>query len=163
MINSDLSNTVLVRAIHGGFRRRAAGFTLIELMVVVAIIAILSAVAYASYNEAVWKSHRRAGAACAVEAAQFMERFYTTNLRYDQTLAGAAVVLPVLPCAADSQYLLSLNNLAPTTYTIDATPNATQATRDNPSGGAPRCGVLSINQANVKTESGSETPAVCWN
>lgn len=137
--------------------RRAAGFTLIEMLIVVAIIAILSAVAYASYNEAVWKSHRRAGAACAVEAAQFMERFYTTNLRYDQTLAGAGVALPVLPCAADSDYVLSLNNLTATAYTIDATPDVTQATRDKG-----RCAVLSINQANLKTESGTATPAVCW-
>lgn len=139
-------------------RRHAAGFTLIELLVVVAIVAILSAVAYASYNEAVWKSHRRAGAACAIEAAQFMERFYTTNLRYDRTLAGAGVALPVLPCAADAQYALSLDNLTATTYTIDATPDPTQTTRDKG-----RCRVLSINQANVKTESGSETAAVCWN
>ncbi|MGE3106283.1 MAG: type IV pilin protein [Lysobacterales bacterium] len=150
---------VLNRTIPNHARRRAAGFTLIELLVVVAIIAILAAVASASYNEAVWKSHRRAGAACAVEAAQFMERFYTTNLRYDQTLAGAGVALPGLPCAADSQYVMSLNNVTPTTYTINATPDLqrTQSARDKG-----RCAVLSINQANVKSSSGSEPVAVCW-
>ncbi|MGE3106594.1 MAG: type IV pilin protein [Lysobacterales bacterium] len=162
MTNTNAQTVVRPRICSGHPRRLSAGFTLVEILIVLAIVAILSAVAYASYNEAVWKSHRRAGAACAVEAAQFMERFYTTNLRYDQTLAGAGVALPVLPCAADSDYVLSLAaGTTPTTYTINATPNPTQTTRDN-RGGVPRCGVLSINQANVKTESGSETPAVCW-
>ena len=147
-----------LRSLPSGQPGRRAGFTLIELLVVVAIVAILSAVAYASYNEAVWKSHRRAGAACAVEAAQFMERFYTTNLRYDQTLAGVAVALPVLPCAADANYVMSLAaGVTATTYTINATPNATQNTRDKN-----RCRVLSINQANVKATTGTETAAVCW-
>ena len=138
-------------------RHRAAGFTLIEMMVVVAIVAILSAVAYASYNESVWKTHRREGAACAVEAAQFMERFYTTNLRYNTDLAGVAAALPALPCAAQAKYAYTLANLAPTTYTIDATPDEQQTASDKG-----RCNVLSINQANVKTETGSETAAFCW-
>jgi type IV pilus assembly protein PilE len=135
-----------------------AGFTLIELLVVLAIVAILAAVAYASYNEAVWKSRRRAGAACAVEAAQFMERFYTTNLRYHQNLAGVAAVLPALPCAAQTNYAYTLANLTATTYTINATPNVQQA-----GGDAGRCAVLSINQANLKTTTGTETAAFCWN
>lgn len=137
--------------------RPAAGFTLIEMLVVLAIVAILSAVAYASYNESVWKTHRREGATCAVEAAQFMERFYTTNLRYNTDLAGVAAVLPALPCAAQANYAYTLVNLAPTTYTINATPNALQTLRDKG-----RCSVLSINQANVKTETGTETAAFCW-
>lgn len=156
MIHANARNWVPVQG-TGGHRRNQAGFTLIELLIVVAIVAILSAVAYASYNEAVWKSHRRNGAACAIQAAQFMERFYTTNLRYDQTLAGAAVALPNLTCAADANYVLSLTGVTPTTYTINVTPDAIQTPRDRG-----RCAMLSINQANVKVTSGTQPVAVCW-
>ena len=60
--------------------QRARGFTLIELMVVVAIIAILAAIAYPSYTNHVVKTRRAAATACVMEAAHFMERYYTTNL-----------------------------------------------------------------------------------
>lgn len=52
-------------------RRSVAGFTLIELMIVVAIVAILASVAYASYDFAMIKGRRSAAAGCALEGAQF--------------------------------------------------------------------------------------------
>ena len=57
------------------------------------IMAILATVAYSAYRDSVVKSKRKAAAGCAIEAAQFMERFYTTNMTYQ----GAA--LPALGCA----------------------------------------------------------------
>ena len=72
-------------------RTRHTGFTLIEVMIVVAVIGILAAIAYPSYQESVTKTRRSAAQGCLVEMAQFMERFYTTNMRYDQTAAGVAV------------------------------------------------------------------------
>ena len=71
------------------------GFTLVEVMVVVAIIGILAAIAYPSYQDSVVKSKRGAAVSCLMEQVQFMERFYSTNLRYDQTTAGAPVGLPL--------------------------------------------------------------------
>ena len=72
--------------------RRSAGFTLVELMIVVAIIAILGSIAYPSYIDHVRKTRRAAAAGCVMEANQFMERYYTTNMTY----LGAA--LPALGC-----------------------------------------------------------------
>src|SRR5690606_33544431 len=67
-------------------RRRAAarpaGFSLIELMIVVAIIAIIASVAYPSYRQHVIKSRRAAVTSCLLQHAQLMERHYTTNLTY---------------------------------------------------------------------------------
>jgi type IV pilus assembly protein PilE len=67
------------------------GFTLIELMIVVAVIAILSALVYPSYKEYVAKSRRAEAKTVLLSAQQWMERFYTENFRYDQNSAGTAV------------------------------------------------------------------------
>ena len=62
--------------------RLEAGFTLIELMIVVVIIGILSAIAYPNYTQYVIDSRRATAAACLTQQAQVLERFFTTNLTY---------------------------------------------------------------------------------
>jgi type IV pilus assembly protein PilE len=136
------------------------GFTLIELMIVVAIVAILAAIAYPSYTNHITKTRRAAGAACAMEAAQFMERFYTTNLRYDETRTGTAVALPQTQCANEISQFYSIALKAGTTasaYTIEATPQGSQDERDK------KCGKLTIDQKGTKTEGGTASNASeCW-
>ena len=133
--------------------RSRLGFTLIELMITVAIVGILSAIAYPSYQQHVMKSRRGEAKACVLEMAQFMERFYTTN----RTYAGA--VLPAPQCTLDLQafyaFALPAGTLTATTYTIDATPIGAQVNDV-------RCDVLSLDQAGRKTISGTSTVAECW-
>ena len=71
--------------------RKHQGFTLIELMIVVAVIGILASIAYPSYREYVAKSRRAEAKTGLLSAQQWMERFYTENFRYDQNSAGTAV------------------------------------------------------------------------
>ena len=71
--------------------RKHQGFTLIELMIVVAVIGILASIAYPSYREYVAKSRRAEAKTVLLSAQQWMERFYTENFRYDQNSAGTAV------------------------------------------------------------------------
>lgn len=128
--------------------RKAGGFTLIELMVVVAIIGILASIAYPSYVQHMVKARRVAGATCLMEAAQFMERYYTTNMAY------TGVVLPVTACMQEvaDHYAIELSGAAgAATFTLTATPTpgSTQASNDG------QCGTLSINQAGVRSVSGS--------
>lgn len=131
--------------------RRQRGVTLVELMVVTAIVAILAAIAYPSYQRYVARTNRNAAAACLSQQAQFMERYYTTNLRY----TGAA--LPAGGCQTESNmaryYTFSVTNLAQSTYTVRAAPTTTQTARD-----AIQCGTLTIDQRGTRTP----TNSACW-
>lgn len=132
--------------------RRAAGFTLIEVMIVVLIVGILAAIAMAGYDWAVVKSRRSAAAACALDAAQWMERRYTTRLTY------ADAELPDRQCASDlaAFYAFQLDEVSATAYTVEAVPQGVQASRDA------RCGTLSITHTGEKSVSGTGTSAECW-
>jgi len=148
---------------------RSRGFTLIELMIVVAIIAILAAIAYPTYVNYITKTRRAAATACLSEYANYMERYYTTNLRYDQDTSGTADDLTkvILDCAALSQTgqyysyaFAAAPALSSTGYKIIATPKSIQLTRDT------TCGVLGIDQAGQRyyqsTLSDTAGLAVCW-
>lgn len=73
------------------YLRMKLGFTLIEMMITVAIIAIIASLAYPSYSEYVAKSRRSEAKTVLLAAQQWMERFYSENFRYDQNSAGTAV------------------------------------------------------------------------
>jgi len=148
---------------------RSRGFTLIELMIVVAIIAILSAIAYPTYVNYITKTRRAAATACLSEYANYMERFYTTNLRYDQDTSGTSndVTKVILDCAAQSQtgqYYSYASAAAPplsqTAYKIIATPKDIQLARDT------TCGILGIDQSGQRFYKGTSKDAaglaVCW-
>ncbi|WP_425479074.1 type IV pilin protein [Pseudoxanthomonas spadix] len=146
--NTDMKHRCPVRR-HG----HVAGFTLIELMIVVAIIAILAAIALASYQSQVVKSRRAAAASCLQQGAQFMERYYTINLSY----ANA----PRPDCDADVRAHYAQPDFVGTpaakTYTLQIVPTGAQASKDT------LCGTLSINQQGVRGEGGTATAAdQCW-
>ncbi|MBT3066086.1 type IV pilin protein [Rhodoferax sp. U11-2br] len=135
-------------------KRSHAGFTLIELMITVAIIGILAAIALPSYQQHVLRTRRVTAGACLMEMAQFMERQYATAMSY-------AVALPTDRTSCDNDlagsYVFAFANTQPTTttYTINATPSGAQSSDT-------RCGTLSITQAGVKGVSGTSSAAECW-
>ncbi len=126
----------------------ASGFTLIELMITVAIVAIIAAIAYPSYQNYVIRTHRTSAQSCLSEQAQFMERYYTSNLTY----AGAA---PAAACTADgalaARYTFTTANLDASTYTLSAAPKGPQA-KDA------KCGTLTIDHTGARGAAASD----CW-
>lgn len=142
---------------QGAFR--AGGFSLIELMVVLAIAGILAAIAIPSYMRHTIKTHRVAAEGCLSEYANYMERYYTTNLRYDQAPDATANTLPALTCQQQSanyyDFALPAASLKPSEYVVTATPKGTQQTRDT------QCGTLSLDQTGARGASGPGG-ATCW-
>lgn len=136
---------------------KQAGFTLIEVMIVVAIIGILTAVALPSYNEYVRRGDRASARAALLEAQQFMERYYAANSRYTTTDAGTTS--PALPARLQAvptespKYDLALSAPAVNSYTLTATPRV----------GDTKCGNLTLTNTGVKGRTGSgATVQECW-
>ena len=76
------------------YRRKSAGFTLIEVMIVVAIVGILAAVAYPSYIDSVRKGKRAEARAALMNLLQQQERYFTQNNSYETFAVGAAGTNP---------------------------------------------------------------------
>ena len=136
--------------------KKPGGFTLIELMIVVAIVGILAAIAYPSYQEHVRKSQRADAQAVLLEGAQFMERYYTVNNDYSVPnatwAASGLTVSPKGAAAANIRYNIALVGGA-TTFTLTANPV--------PANADPRCGALSVNQAGTKGSATNDNE-YCW-
>lgn len=132
------------------FHKSHSGFTLIELMIVVAIIGILAAIAYPNYTQYVIRSKRTDAQAIMMENAQFLERYFTTNGKY------SLAVLPKTqsPESGTASYTISTPTLTATTYTIQAQPTGSFSDA--------QCGTLTIDHTGIRTESGSGSLGDCW-
>ena len=126
-------------------KKTSRGFTLIELMIVIAIIGILASVAYPSYTRSVQKSKRADGIGGLLPLAGRMEEFYMNANTYD----GATVANPTSP---DGYYTLSITEQTDFGYTLTAT--------TIPVGADTECGNLILNSLGQKTDSAGN--GNCW-
>ena len=130
--------------------KHSAGFTLIELMIVVAIIAILTAIAYPAYNKYVLRSRRSDAYAALNQGQAVMERCYAQYFSYAPTTATCPAVPTTSP---EGYYSVVASKVTATTYTLTATAVGAQAADTG-------CATLSLNQAGNKTSTGGS--ANCW-
>jgi type IV pilus assembly protein PilE len=146
--------------------RTRRGFTLIEVMIVVAIVGILAAIAYPMYRDQVMSGNRAEGKAALLKTAQLEERWYTSNGVYTGTLGqlygiGGATITsnenPALPGRYNIAIVPDAGALGYAQgYTLTATPVA---------GADTICGNLSLTSTGVRTFTGtgpSATVAKCW-
>jgi type IV pilus assembly protein PilE len=138
--------------------RTSQGFTLIELMIVVAVVAILAAIALPSYNAYVERSHRANARGALLQASQWMERAATAQGRYPAATDIPAGILRV----EGGRYTVSFTvSAAGGTYTAVATPLAPQVND--------RCAGFVLNQAGTRSQTPTAvvtaplTAAECWN
>ncbi len=142
--------------------RQNKGFSLIELMIVVAVVGVLAAVAYPSYQSSVRKSNRQVVKTVLLEVLGRQEQYFVnmksyatdlTNLNYPAN--GFYVNNEGTPQAASSgsTYLIQLSAAAATSYTVQAVPQNIQTADTG-------CGSLSITDTGTRSVSGSSTD--CW-
>lgn len=109
-------------------RRPTTGFTLIELMIVVAIVAILASIALPSYSSYIKRANRADARTQLLQVAQFMQRFYAANDSYAADRAGTAVIdvvpgnLKQSPADTTALYTLSIPAATASAFTLKMNP-----------------------------------------
>jgi type IV pilus assembly protein PilE len=142
--------------------KEAKGFTLIELMIVVAIIGIIAAIGYPSYQESSAKARRGVAQGAMMGLSSALERYYTQNNHYsDAADAGAdtgapAATLYTFETNVSDFYTITISAVgdadAAQTYTLSAVPTGGMT--------GDRCGTMTLNSAGVKTHAAGQTD--CW-
>jgi type IV pilus assembly protein PilE len=123
-------------------------FTLIELMVTVAIVGILASIAYPSYQDSVMKSRRVDAQGALLAYANTMERHFTVNNKYTDAPTSPGTAYYDITVSAEPAVTAS-------TYTLNAAPKGVQVND--------KCGTLTLKHTGVKgfTGTGGST-ALCW-
>jgi type IV pilus assembly protein PilE len=129
------------------------GFTIIEVVIVCAIVAILAAIALPSYLSSVQKSRRSDAKSALVGAAGQLERYFTERNTYATATLGSSGVYP--STSLNGYYTITFGSQTATTYSLSATPAGQQV-------GDP-CGTFTYTDQGVKGVSGASKPvSECW-
>ncbi|MDR3393176.1 MAG: type IV pilin protein [Sulfuriferula sp.] len=131
------------------------GFSLIELMIVVAIVAILAAIALPSYQSYVLKSHRTTAVNALMDLASREARYYTTNNVYTNSLVTLGYAADPTPVSDANNYYydLSITAANATSFSLQAAPTGNQANDT--------CGTFTYTDLGVKGV-GAGTVSDCW-
>ncbi len=137
-------------------QKRLAGYTLIEVMITVAILGIITAIAYPSYITYATDARRTDGQAMLLDLMAREERFFTENNRYTATIGDISVT----STSAEGYYEVTAGGCGTggisSCVVLTAEPQGVQT-------GDAKCGTISYNSQGIKTEGGTATDvAECW-
>lgn len=128
-----------------------SGFTLIELMIAVAVIAILASIAYPSYTKYVQEARRTDAKAALMEAAGQMERCYTVTSDY------TSASCPDDPMASEEGFYTISVSASAASYTLTATPDGAPQNQDS------ECAEFTVTQTGQRAaEDSSGNASACW-
>ena len=132
------------------------GFSLIEILIVLAIAGILASISYPNYRHYIMRVHRTDGQLALLDLACRMETFYAEHETYQTATIATGRDTDVLSSrqSPEGWYTLSLTQVADKTYTLQATPVNTQD---------PRCQSLTLNSSGIKGITAAEiNVSQCW-
>lgn len=139
----------------GAAQGGVSGFTLVELLITVAILGILAGIAYPSYLKYTARGNRSAAESFMLEVASRQERYLVDARQYAPDLATLSMPVPV---SVSRNYGVTIINVTttPPAYQVQAVPVANQATNDA------TCGTLTLSSNGAKAASGSAGTTICW-
>ena len=144
-----MKKTLIDRCALFNVPKHTRGFSLIELLIVIAIVGILAGIAYPSYQEA----------GALQEAAQALERYYSVNGRYINSSGSLPAIYPTrVPSSGASYYTIAVTGTpSANTYTLRASRTGSMA--------GDKCGNFQINQSgtlSLDSAASAYTVAKCW-
>lgn len=145
--------------------QKPKGFTLIELMIVIVIVAVLVGIALPAYQNQIRKTRRGVGKGELLKVVAKQEQFFVNNKQYAADLTklgyGSDGFMvdsegeEVASGSTDRIYLIQLSTSSTTVFGLEAVPQLSQA-KDT------MCATLGISSTGVKSESGTASLAECW-
>ncbi len=139
--------------------RRSEGFTLVELLIVIAIVGILAVVAIPAYQHYLIEARRTNAVSLLLQAASAEQRYYTVNNGYTTNLSAlgfsATAQKAGIASTTSHYYSMTVTSTSPASFTLTATPeNAQKADTE--------CGTFSINALGHESVTGTDTAQHCW-
>ncbi len=141
-------------------KRKTRGFTLIEVMITAAVIALLVTIAYPSYSRTIIKVRRSDGHEALMKAVALQEQFYLDNKRYATKMSELGYLdkngSPTdSPPSREGYYAITVSASTASTFTLQAQPAGSQAADTY-------CDKLRIDDKGVKSQTGTSSVAACW-
>ena len=133
------------------------GFTLVELMVTIVVVAILAAIAVPSYTAQIRKSRRTEGRTAVLDAAAREERFFATHNFYTQTSTDLSYT--PFPAAVGNYYTLNVvcnDKACASGFTVTATPTGPQVNDTV-------CTSFTVDQTGLQSATPAANATTCWN
>ena len=150
--------TQVLQSARSDRQYRQAGFSLVELLVVLVIMGVISALALPGYTRYVQRGNRTEVMTALLEAQHFMERYYSANGQY-LSPANAVPMLPQrlqgIPSQGTVRYQLSVREATANSYLLQAVPEGSMA--------GDVCGSLTINQTGLRgVLNSTHSVSECW-